>query len=603
MGMPTHILHRLRWGIIAAVMAMAVPMSAYAQAPGGAFPMDQTFQTISTWTLVIAEFLNIMTWFVFSFLVFFLDPTFIFDMGAGGGLVETLNQIWQLSRNIMNVAFAVGLVGAAIYTVVTANKEFVSAHLKKFVMAVVLVNFSWFIPLVVLDIASVLTVTVYSLPGAIVNLEAECRYTSTKQKGCFEPQGPTDGLYSCACKAVANFIPFPDSDTVRDKLAEDPVAWDCSNEPAYCVRYVKLDPANSTKHGTILNGLVVNHARLSQLAMVTRTKLTGTISDSIVFVMREMVVIVIHIALFFPLLALLVALIIRIPVLWLTMAFMPFYFLSWIVPEEAPFMNEVKDAAKKIWEWFLKAAFLPAAVAVPLSVGFIMANAATRVAFDGLTGIPFNLIDGMGSFAQLLWVLMVLAILWSGTFAVLTMMMGDMPGASIIGSIKNTGEQAGKFAAELPLSTIPVPGVTGAGNLLNLKNMLSPSALRSAINTKEGAKGLFGAGGQNKRASSTVTQEIVKDSDKGKDITKALEKFTDANDANRDAAFDKLREALSKAGATNADKSNVDAILNDVHTQLKAERGASQGLFKNDDDAKKFKEAISKMRAPPAANP
>lgn len=587
--------------MIAVVMAMVVPMSAYAQAPGGAFPMDQTFQTISTWTLVIAEFLNIMTWFVFTFLVFFLDSTFIFDMGAGGGLVETLNQIWQLSRNIMNVAFAVGLVGAAIYTVVTANKEFVSAHLKKFVMAVVLVNFSWFIPLVVLDIANVLTVTVYSLPGAIVNLEAECRYTSTKKKGCFDAK-PIDGeLQSCACKAVANFIPFPDSDTVRDKLAEDPVAWDCSNEPAYCVRYVKLDPANSTKHGTILNGLVVNHARLSQLAMVTRTKLTGTISDSIVFVMREMVVIVIHIALFFPLLALLVALIIRIPVLWLTMAFMPFYFLSWIVPEEAPFMNEVKDAAKKIWEWFLKAAFLPAAVAVPLSVGFIMANAATRVTFDGLTGIPFNLIDGMGSFAQLLWVLMVLAILWSGTFAVLTMMMGDMPGASIIGSIKNTGEQAGKFAAELPLSTIPVPGVTGAGNLLNLKNMMSPSALRNAINTPSGAKGLFGAEGQNKRASSAATQEIVKDADKGKKIADALKDFSDANDATRNDAFIKLREALTEAKATNVDRSNVDLIVSDIHTQLKAERGANNGLFKNDDDAKKFNEAVGKMRAPPPA--
>jgi hypothetical protein len=578
-------------------MAMAVPMSAYAQAPGGAFPMDQTFQTISTYTLVIAEFLNIMTWFVFSFLVFFLDPTFIFDMSAGGSLVDMLNQIWQLSRNLMNVAFAVGLVGAAIYTVVTANKEFVSAHLKKFVMAVVLVNFSWFIPLVVLDIANIATVTVYSLPGAIVNLNAECRYTSTKQKGCFEPQGPNDGLYTCACKAVANFIPFPDTETVAAKLAEDPVAWDCSNEPAYCVRYVKLDPANSTKHGTVLNGLVVNHARLSQLAMITRTKLKNTISDSIVFILRELVVIVIHVALFFPLVALLIALIIRIPVLWLTMAFMPFYFLSWIVPEEVPFMGDVKEYAKKIWDWFLKAAFLPAVVAIPLSVGFIMANAGTRVNFDGLTGIPFNLIDGMGSFAQLLWVLMVLAILWSGTFGALAMMMRDMPGENFVNSIKSTGEQAGKFAAELPLSAVPVPGVTGAGNLLNLKNMLKPSALSAAINTPAGAKGLFGAEGQNKRASSAATQEIVKDSKKGEDIAKALEKFTAANDADKNNEFIKLREALAKAGATNTDRSNVDLIVSDIHTQLKTERGANNGLFKNEDDAKKFNDAVAKMRA------
>ncbi len=584
--------------MVAAIVAMAVPASVHAAEAGGAFPMDQTFQTISTYTLVIAEFLNIMTWFVFTFLIFFLDPTFIFDMGAGGSLVETLNQIWQLSRNLMNVAFAVGLVGAAIYTVVTANKEFVSAHLKKFVMAVVLVNFSWFIPLVVLDLANIATVTVYSLPGAIVNMEAECKYTSTKPKGCFDPQGPNDGLYTCSCKAVANFIPFPDDDTVKAKLEEDSVAWDCSNAPAYCVRYVKLDPANSTKHGTILNGLVVNHARLSQLAMITRTKLKNTISDSIVFIMREMVVIVIHVALFFPLLALLVALIIRIPVLWLTMAFMPFYFLSWIVPEEAPFMNEVKDASKKIWEWFLKAAFLPAAVAIPLSVGFIMANAGTRVKFDALTGIPFNLIDGMGSFAQLLWVLMVLAILWSGTFAVLTMMMGDMPGASIIGSIKSTGEEAGKFAAELPLSAVPVPGITGAGNLLNLKNMMNPSALRNSINTKEGIGGMFGSAGENKRASSAATQAIVATPQKGEDIEKLIQNFSGANEADRNNEFIKLRDALKEIGAT-TDRANIDLVVSDIHTQLKTERGANNGLFKNEEDAKKFNDTVAKMRAPP----
>jgi hypothetical protein len=598
--MPTNIRHRLARLALGVATGMLVPAAAFAQAAGGAFPIDGTFQSISNWVLIVAEFLNILTWFVFSFLVFLLDPTFIFDMGGDGSLVEALNQIWQLSRNLMNVAFAVGLVGAAIYTVVTANKEFVSAHLKTFVMAVVLVNFSWFIPRVVLDIANIATVTVYSIPGAIVNPAAECRYTSTKNKGCFDVQGPdADGFYSCACKAVANFIPFPSEDEAAAKLAADPDAWEC-HEPAYCIRYVKLDPSTSTKQGTVLNGLVVNHARLSQLAMITRTKLKNNFTDIILFVLRELIVIVIHVALFFPLLALLIALIIRIPVLWFTMAFMPFYFLSWVVPDEIPFLGELKNKTKGIWDMFLKAAFLPAAVAVPLSVGFIMANAGTRVNFAGLSGIPFNLIDGMGSFAQLLWVLMVLAILWSGTFAVLAMMMGDMPGAGIVQSIKDTGEQAGKFAAELPLSAVPIPGP--AGNLLNLKDMLNPRAMRQGLHTPQGAAGVFGDAGQNKRSSSAAADNILKDTtDKtGDKVAKALKDFSDAGDVTKSDEFIKLREALVEAGAANATRDNVDSIVSDINTTVKTARGT--GLL-TVDQLKKFLGKVDEMRAkkaPPA---
>lgn len=600
--MPTQrLLHRFTYGAVAAGVAVLLPMAVHAQDPGGTFPIDSTYQTISNYTLVIANFLNVMTWFVFSFLVYLLDPRFIFDMtsgGASGSLMDVLNEVWQLSRNLMNIAFALGLVGAAIYTVVTANKEFVSANLKTFVMAVVLVNFSWFIPRVVLDIANISTVTVYSIPSAIVNTSAQCRYTSTSTKFCFGQQGPdANGTYTCACKAVAEFKPFPD-DATRRTLGAMPATWDCNL--AYCVRYVELDPANSTKHGTIINGLVVNHARLSQLAVVTRTKSSSTISDLLLFVLRQMIVVVIHVALFFPLLALLVALILRIPILWLTMAFMPFYFLSWIVPDGVPFLGEMKENAKKIWEWFLKAAFLPAVVAVPLAVGFIMANAGTRVDFAGMNKIPFNLIDGMGSFAQLLWVLMVLAILWSGTFAALELMMGDMPGGSIIGQIKNTGEQAGKFAAELPLAAAPIPGASGAGSLLNVKDMLNPGALRQAIRGKDGIKGLadmFNEKGRTKTQSANAAATVAKDANKERDLKKALDDFTARSTS---ANFDALRRQLQDLGVSNVERGNIDTVVSDIHTTL--EREHNKPLFRRD-ELDKFNQAVDRMRGPTTPPP
>lgn len=460
-------------------MALLLPVNVLAQG-GGGFPIDDTYTMISNWTMLASNFLNLMTWFVFSFLIFLMDPRFIFE----AGIMDILNEIWQLSRNLMNVVFAVCLIGAAIYTVVTANKEFVSSHLKTFILAVVLVNFSWFIPRVVIDIANVATATIYSIPTAMVAPGSECRYISTNVNGCLEPN-PVGENFSCACKAVADFRLMPEPDEI-DELENAGNGWECPL--AFCVRYIKLDANTSTKHGAVLNGLVVNHARLSQLGIITRVQQNNDIADLLLFILREMVVVVLHIAILFPLAALLVALVIRIPVLWLTMAFMPFYFLSWVVPDEGPF-GELKSKAKTIWDMFLKAALLPAAVAIPLSVGFIMANAGSRIQPAGLEGITFNLIDGVGSFGQLLWVIMVMAILWTATFEVLAIMTADMPGAGAINTIRETGSQAGKFAAELPLSTVPIPGV---GNALGLSQMLGPrgiSTLRAA-NAREGLEGV-----------------------------------------------------------------------------------------------------------------
>lgn len=595
MGMPTHNLRRFSLFAFVVLACVIVPVAAHAQGVGGGgLPINATYQTIASYTLLIAEFFNIMTWFVFSFLIFLLDPRFIFDMkdGAEGSLMEVLNLIWRLCRDLMNVTFAVGLIGAAIYTVVTANKEFVSAHLKTFVMAVVLVNFSWFIPRVALDIANIATATVYSIPAAIVDPAAKCTYTSTKKEGCFEETAGgaalPAGTFLCKCKAVADFRPFPGKKAADLKSMDN--TWQCYW--AYCIRFVELNPETSTAHGGILNGLIVNHARLPQLAVVTRTDVDDDIADLLMFVVRQLIVIVMHIAIFFPLLALLLALVIRIPILWLTMAFMPFYFVSWVIPDEVPGFGAVKDKAKMIWDWFLKAAFLPAAVAVPLSIGYVMANAGSRLKIAGLDEIPFNLIDGMGSFAQLLWVIMVLGILWSGTFMVLEMMTADMPGGGFIGQIKQTGEQAGKFAAELPLSSVPIPGVAGT-NLLSMSKTLSPSGIQSLRNTiaRGGPAALLGggAGGAKALEGDKIKTKVdnLKGDDRKKfaeDFEKALTKFNAKGGAHIE--IEEIRETFKdtfKDTGVQLDDTNFKLHIESIMKQLNTDARLA-GSFKTEAD-------------------
>ena len=108
----------------------------------------------------------------------------------------------------------------------------------------------------------------------------------------------------------------------------------------------------------------------------------------------------------------------------------------------------------------------------------------------------------------------------------LKLMTADMPGGGLIDSIKSTGEEAGKFAAELPLSTVPLPGV--GGNLLNLTKMLSPQGINMARHTiqRGGVQALMGSDESKDTDRVKSKAERMKKDDKAQEkFTKALEEF------------------------------------------------------------------------------
>src|SRR5438309_230070 len=81
----------------------------------------------------VVSFLSFFSWICFAVLTYLLDPMFIFNVDAQGGspILVQLQSIWQLSRDLMNVIFALMLIAAAIYTIVTAKKELVAEHWQK----------------------------------------------------------------------------------------------------------------------------------------------------------------------------------------------------------------------------------------------------------------------------------------------------------------------------------------------------------------------------------------------------------------------------------------------------------------------------------------
>lgn len=471
MGMLSH--KKIRhWGLflllIAAVFSFTPASALAAINPTNTLPANNITAVIADITSMIISVINVLIWIVFIFLNYILDPAFIFDMDGSGSFMTLLNTLWQFSRDLMNVVFALMLIGAAVYSIVTQDKEFVTSHMKKFVLAVVLVNFSWFFPRVIIDISNIATSTIYGLPTLLFENSGanQCSYTSASKKGnstCTEIEAADPALgipaiYKCNCQMVTDFKIFVDDKTIKTLLPPPKGSntsgsnWQCQ-AGIVCYEMSPWDPSIVAGHSAVLNGLIVNYGHLRTMAQVPPPIQTSDIGKIMLFMMREAFILLIHIALFFPLLAMFVAFVIRIPVLWLTMAGMPFIFLSWTIP------GEYGQLGSKVWDHFIKAAFLPAMVAIPLSVGFILINAGSQLKGGQMGKLPIMLIDDIGTFHQLFWWMMSLGVLWVGVFYVLENHGGAMAKGS--SAIKGFGETLGKIAVKGPLSNIPIPGPGG----------------------------------------------------------------------------------------------------------------------------------------------
>jgi hypothetical protein len=300
---------------------------------------------------------NIMTWIVFTMLILLISPDVIFEIGNTSGppesnLITMLNTIWILSRDLMNIIFAVVLIVVAIYVVITAKKEFVVSFFPKFVLAVVLVNFSWFFSFVILDAANVLATTIYEIPSLVYSGNPLfCEFDPVKGKSAMT-----------GYKAVQNVYFFPsvdDSESPYFGGATKPT-WNCDLEPLLCYQQGPLPFDTAAGHSVILNGLIANHGHLQELGLVADAfKGPDAFSDAFVFTIRQALVLIIVISLLFPLLAMAVAFLVRIPVIWLTIAFMPFAFLSFVGGDKIKEWTGT-EGPKAIWDTFLKFAFLPA---------------------------------------------------------------------------------------------------------------------------------------------------------------------------------------------------------------------------------------------------
>ncbi|MBU1935327.1 hypothetical protein KKF04_04685 [Patescibacteria group bacterium] len=410
----------------------------------------------------------------------FLGTDYIFEGNMGG----MLKSIWTVSRNLVNIVFVLILLGLALKEIFWVTEEgggTLKKNLIKFTLLLIAVNFSWLGAKVVLDAANVATNVVFSIPMGVSSIGDGIDYTpcdvNTANKettGMCYPSaifGPVDS-------DEYNYLPASECGEIEKKY--DTVYNQETGElneglqpsdkegiegvTTFC--WDNIDLFKYNKNTSVIY-LTFGMARIQNLVTASNTG-DGIVQLSVAIVMS----LVLQVAYTIALLALFIALIIRMAMLWIFVAFSPFLVLMMFSEK---FSQEIGDkfSIKEFANW----AFVPAKVGAVFSVAFLMVSAGQSLTgFDtilseteGGGGVTItakmfkikSLLMGMDSIQEFIWLLITLAILWMGVFAVL----GKMPiVSSVTNQIDDYGKRTAKWLGKSPYWAPIMPMVDPQGN-------------------------------------------------------------------------------------------------------------------------------------------
>ena len=405
----------------------------------------------------------------------FLGTDYVYE----GSMGKMLQKIWVITRNLVNIVFVFLLLIMALQTIF--NPGFGMDELKKklllFVAIVVAVNFSWLGTKVVLDASNVATQAIFAIPSGLVGNDSvayeQCVVSSN-------PEEPTRG----ACTPSAIFAPADAADKPvlyfeDNEKRKDGDSNHCERvKEAYAEAYdsegkaKKLDDDNDSKkfqkrtsicmenlnlfsydQNTAVVYLTYGMARIQNLVQAHKT------NDPIQLSVGVLMSLIIQTAYTVSLMALFIALIIRMLALWIFVAFSPVLVLMLYFKGDGnnP-LQEVED--KFSITQFVNWAFVPAKVGAIFVVAFIMISAGQSLGkytgtlvnnLETKSGVPNyiyepqSLFGGMDSLQNLLWLIMTVVILWMGVFAILN----KMP---IINKITEKIDSAGRNVASTVVS-------------------------------------------------------------------------------------------------------------------------------------------------------
>jgi hypothetical protein len=482
-----------KWFILLAVVLLLIPIAVHA-APAtptvtgqAVSTFNDVLQAMVTFLSKILELLQKILWPMFLAIGGLMNNDLLF----GAGMEERLLSIWVQIRNLVNIGFVVILLGIALYNVTGFSKEGdyqMKTFLPKFVIALILVNFTFIGLKFILDVSNVLTHVVFTLPSSI---SAELQGTSIylpkddeldqyiKDKNLSDDDlkkiktnidrvcKSMFGSYSEFQKKVSDY-----NQTTKKDALQDPKNYYCEVDTANNIYVLTENGRNFFKQYTSRNSAMILAVQMMKVVDIDKLSdaLKGSspnisaLSFNLLFsVIMYLVYGVAYVVLFVVLLA-------RLVFLWIIIALSPLIAVK-IVFSKLPMGD------KDYFNMFIVNAFIPAIIGIPLTIGYIMLGALQEASnpitndFDWTKA--FNLeTSGVSDLQTMVIAFGAVAVVWIGVFAAAEKSIASSVVQSIKGRVTGAGRALARAARFLPI----IPAAGGA------KGRASVAQLTSLIN-------------------------------------------------------------------------------------------------------------------------
>lgn len=461
----------------------------------------------------------------------FMGDQYMFGSNSSDqiNVAQLLYEMWDISRTVVNYIILLTLVFMSmIYLIPKLGEKYnVITYLPKIVLALVMVNITWFGIRVLFDVSEVATHIVYSLPQTILeenqNLaklmgEKQEQETGNKEESCIINKEGTDIKGMCNAKYImlnmkGNFDETGryvggDASWVKERLAEIPqkTANALREEDPKNPRIKTLEKAalelDSTRNKTIpvsYGSIVIfwddfnfeafnegtiaplfaysvmqiqNLPKLSQLEGLEKSIKEGSYSNGWISILVDsamaLIVMIITIIVFAMML---IVVIFRIIIIWVNVMIAPFWALAQI---GLPGLNSALGNVKNDYigmSPLIKSIFAPAIMGLPLVIGTIMIIAGKKfTTFDHVSDGVFILGEGFGSMSdihQVFYYVLCLAVLWMGSVKAMNAVSVGFIGG-LTKKVSGFAEKTAGNIAKLPsyVGFIPVASPSGEGTKL-----------------------------------------------------------------------------------------------------------------------------------------
>ncbi|OGJ46977.1 hypothetical protein A2344_03135 [Candidatus Peregrinibacteria bacterium RIFOXYB12_FULL_41_12] len=502
----------------AVLICVLIPLTAFAATKSAS---DEAIEKLQTFVNTAFGVVHAIFWPILLLIGSLMDNDLIFGPTVG----EKLREIWVVIRNIVNIAFVFVLLVVAFYNVTGLGGEgnfALKSVLPKFVIALIAVNFSFFICKVILDASNIVAMSVYDLTGSYnsetateIHDEAEstiCQNIS--YQNCIKSSGGSSDSGSSGSDAgVESGESSPLTCTDSDTGSEYKITWETKSAPAlskiFCCDTTDMEDqeeggevtqkadttctssaANISSYDSVKSASgtvypvfnsfgesffktvdqnnigVIMAINLGSLNELTQTAEVGNLT------LKQLTIngifgIVMYLVFGFAYAALFCVLLARVVVLWMVIALSPIIALTTVMPQIGQYASELK-----LGERFIQHIIAPIVIGLSMSIGYVMINAMKNdkggIDFGG-GDINFDiassgdvsgqlLTSNVSDIHQLMLAALAVAIVWMGVFGAADKTLAG----SITGKIKEAGISAAKFVGTLPKYAPFMPMMTGS---------------------------------------------------------------------------------------------------------------------------------------------